>query len=477
MNRHACALCSQHLQTFGAAVQCVGVHPQMRQVFPSHDFTRRRAPPSVSDVTLVCVVLTSGAMFGIAAQVALQHYGLDCGIIHSNLIADRVATSRSAAAWWAWWILPVAAFFVGPLSVAVTRNFVANRWLFRGLRLSASAAFVLGLASVGQLRPAPTTLGFAATAGIGLLVLVGATLLAGLGAYILGGSPRSRVPLRVPKPSRGLQPLRAFAFSPLPAVLPSRGGGSATSGVPFLGFRQAHALVPRSYSFARVAVAAVLAVVLLAGVSVLGGATVLLHSLAPGALRELVATKMPSAGTAGRARTMMLGLLPIDEERPRVIVAAAVIPVAPAIMVVFKPVEPQEPRQRAISASVGYRGPSLSEIELTFTKGYARRRAIQLAANMTSPLTIAQLTAAISINKVRPANLRLTRDRRVPRYVAESRYRASKHPRRNERYVDYNRRYADYGFYSAPHGRQERHRGRDYGDSRFARAGLWYGRF
>jgi hypothetical protein len=430
---------------------------------------RRLAPKSVSAGVLVCVVLTSGAMFGMAAQAALQHFGLDFGSIHSDLIADRVAKSRSAVAWWGWWLAALMAFFVGPLSVALTRTLVANWWLLRGLRLLASAAFVLGLAAVGQLRPGPTTLGFTATAAAGLLVVTVSTLLAALGTHVLGGFPRNGVPARNLKPIRGRRPISTF--SPLRAALPLRGGGSASSGVPFLGFRRPHALAPGSLSIGRLAVAAVLAVVVFAAVSVLGGTTVLLGSIAPSELRELVASKTPPAGAANRARTMVLALLPADEERPRVLVAAAVIPVAPVILVVPEPVEPPALRQRVISAAVRSSGTALSESDLTFTKGYSRRRAVQLAANMTSLPSIPQLTAAINIKKIRTASLRLTPDRRVPRSAAEYRHRTAKDARRHDRYADYNPHHIR-------HGRHERRRFRDrYGDNRFARAEPPYRRF
>src|SRR5262249_59410291 len=103
---------------------------------------------------VVCVVLASGAAFGMAAQAALQHVALDFGSIHGDLIVNRTASARSAAAWWAWWMVAVAAVFVGPLSAALARTLIANWWLMRGLRLAATAAVVLVLAAIGW-RPAP----------------------------------------------------------------------------------------------------------------------------------------------------------------------------------------------------------------------------------------------------------------------------------------------------------------------------------
>src|SRR4029077_2484309 len=99
------------------------------------DFTRRPAPRSDSSIVMVCVVLASGAAFGMAAQAALHHVGLDFGSIHRDLIAGHTAQVHSALAWWAWWLVAVAAFLVGPSSAALVRNHVANWWLMRDLRL------------------------------------------------------------------------------------------------------------------------------------------------------------------------------------------------------------------------------------------------------------------------------------------------------------------------------------------------------
>src|SRR5262249_10562993 len=118
LNRHGRELSSQHVSSSCCGPVCRR-YPQMRQAFTSQNFsafTRSRAPSRISSSVAVCVVLASGAAFGMAAQAALHHFALDFGSIHSDLIADRTATARSATAWWAWWLAAVAAFFVGPLS-------------------------------------------------------------------------------------------------------------------------------------------------------------------------------------------------------------------------------------------------------------------------------------------------------------------------------------------------------------------------
>jgi hypothetical protein len=198
---------------------------------------------------------------------------------------------------------------------------------------------------------------------------------------------------------------------------------------------------------------------------------------APGAVRGLVAAKLSPAGATGHARTLALALLPAAQRPP--VVRAPVIARAPApapavvaapVEVEAKPVEPPAPRQRAISAAV------VSESELTFAKGYSRRRAAELVASMMSPPTIPRLTAAIDINKVRASSLRMTQpqDRRVNRPVADNRFfadqrfvpdqrhRASRTARERDRYADWN-----------SWDRRDRHGGqhaRDRaGDHRFAR--------
>jgi hypothetical protein len=495
----------------------------MRQVSTSQNcasqvFTRRSAPKGISASILVCVVLASGAAFGMAALAALRHFGLDFASLQGDLVADRAAQSRSALAWWSWWLVAGAALFVGPLSVALTRTLVANWWLLRGLRLVATAALVLGLAAVGLLQPAPTTLAFTATAVLGLLVVGGSTLLAALGAGFLGRSPL----LRAPGGRRPVRSQPARTFTPLAAAQPRRGGGSADVGLTYRRWRQRHGLAPASFSLARLAVAVALAIVVFAAVSALGGATVLLDAIAPGAVRQLVATGLPRAGAASHARTLALALLPAEQRPP--VVLGPVVALAPAVDPVPapatpKPVEPPAPRQRAISAAAGYGGATIAESELTFTKGYSRRRAAQLAATMTSLPSIPQLTAAIDIKKIRAASLRITppQYRRASRPVADNRsfadnsffadqhvvpdsrsvsdkrHRASRHARGQDRHADSrsagNRRtdyrradypFTDYNSYER-RDRRDRHghqRGRDrYGDNRFARAEPLFGRF
>ncbi len=465
----------------------------MRQDFPTRDFTSQPAPRGVAPSVLLCVALAAGAAFGTAMQAALAHVGLDFASIHNDLIAGHAARWRSALAWWCWCMVPIGAFCVGPASAALTRSVVANWWRLRALRLCVTAVAVVGLAVIGQLPPVPSTLTFTTNAALGLMVVVGSALLAAWGARVRGSLAASAGPAPMWIADR--------PFAPLAAAPQWRGGGSSVAGLPLLRFRERHPLAPGPFSFRRLAVVAVLGFVVFAGVSALGGVSALIDAGAPKAIHELAAAWLPPEES--RARTVVLALLPTELRRPVVMPQVALLDAPPP-----KPVEPPEPRQRAISVSVGYGGP-ISESELTFTKGYSRRRAAQLAANMTSLPTIPQLTAAINIKKIRAASLRFTQERRVTRSVADNRsvaddrrgadkrHRAARRDREQTRYAEYNsysrsnsynsynnyngfNSYNNYNGFNGPnrYSRQEgRHRGRErYGDSRFARADQPYRR-
>src|SRR3977135_368645 len=125
------------------------------------------------------VALTSGALLGMAAQRALRYSGLDLASVHGELIVDGAA--RPALASWVWWFLAIAAFFAGPLSVVLTRRFLADRRLFRGPRLLAWVVLVLGLVTLAHL--APSTLGMT-RAPHGFLVVVLSALLAAVGGRL-----------------------------------------------------------------------------------------------------------------------------------------------------------------------------------------------------------------------------------------------------------------------------------------------------
>src|SRR5262249_61190461 len=99
-----------------------------------------------------------------------------------------------------------------------------------------------------------------------------------------------------------------------------------------------------------------------------------LRAVAPGRAGGPAAAQLPPAGIATHARPLVLALLPTEQPRRVVMPPVALLDAPPP-----KPPEPPEPpeppapRQRAISAAVGYALATLSESELAFTKGNSPR--------------------------------------------------------------------------------------------------------
>ena len=405
----------------------------------------RQKATTVSGSVRVCVALTSGAIFGMAAQTTLHHYGLDLGSVHHDLVV-WVARGRSALAWWAWWTVMVTAFFVGPFSIAVARFLADNWWLFRGPRLLVSAMMVLALAVVGHLNAAALPLGVSAGAALGGLVVTSAALLAALGALTLCATEVGAQPPRLPALARG----RARTVNLVAAPLPRPGGGSVDSGFPLRRLRRGHALArgwhrPRLPArFGRWAIAAALVVVAFTAASAVSGGAVLLELFGPAAIRQLVAGAPPpeivATGSIERAGPVALAM------HPMAMIAAA----APHITA------------------------PMSEDDLTFAKGYARRHAVLEAAGLlvASAKTEIKLPAKLSKRRYAAAlrlaatayvhhrDARRTRDRTTEERFANNR----RDGYRYDEVADHDRR-ADRHRRSA----RNRHRDRNHGYDRFAR--------
>jgi len=299
---------------------------------------------------LVCVVLICGALFGIAAEAGLLHLGLDFGSVRDDLIVGAAAHSRSALAWWAWWLFPLGAFFVGPLTLALMRWMVANWWWFRPLRFIACATAVVALAMVGRLPSAPTTLDARSGAVASLVVVVASTLLAWLGACLLGNLDRGTT--RAP----GVPVRRRVAISATP---PRRGGGSAAAGAPFVRRRQPHALVARC-TLGHLALAATLGIAVCAAVIGMSGATIVVEHAMPGDTRQLLAWS---------------GLRPYEPP-----FAGQAIGIAALV--------PRTPVADAEAPGMMVDGTLVPESELTFVSGYRKRQAV-LAAQRASVKIVA----------------------------------------------------------------------------------------
>jgi len=180
---------------------------QTRFPFPSPSTGLQAAGPFPSGpaaIILICVVIAGGAAFGIATQILLQHLGLGLDSIRNDVHAHRAATPHFALAWWAWWLCALGAFLVGPLCAAATRAVAAPCRLMLGLRSFVVAIAVLALACVAQLRSFPPASAVPVNSVVSLLVMIGSTVLALLGACLLGGIPRDRLhraPGSIPGPA------------------------------------------------------------------------------------------------------------------------------------------------------------------------------------------------------------------------------------------------------------------------------------
>jgi hypothetical protein len=362
-------------------------------------------PPGPAATIPTCVVM-AGAGFGIAAQTLLQHAGLDFESIRVDVLAHRVATRHFALAWWACCLLALGAFLVGPLCAAATRAIVGHR-LARGPLWFAIAGAVLGLAAVAQPRSFPPAAAVATSVLVSLVVVIGSALLALLGAHLVGGISRGRTatPLRAQVGDR----LRRWQGSTACPGATLKREGSANGGPPPRSARGRHPWVRQPFSSARAALVTWFAVLVFAPVSVLASSAIVLHSGPAAAIRawNLWRTTPTSTDARSRART----LVPADEAGLTVAVAAE----APAILDrVWLPA----PRRRELSVALGH-GATLSESELTFTKGYPRRRAAQLAAGLISEAMIPQVTTAATVanNESRP---RVARHRHAHARFAES---------------------------------------------------------
>ena len=309
-----------------------------------------------------------------AAQTALRYVGLDLASVHGELIVSGAA--RPALASWVWWFLAIAAFFAGPLSVMLTQRFLADRRLFRGPRLLAWVALVLGIVTLAYLSP--SSLGMA-SAPHGVLVVALSALLAAVGARLAHVAEADR--------SSQAQIGRHRAAAPFPIFRPGR-GGSVNSGLPM---RPRRSLMPRARYAAGFALAAVAPIVVLSAVSTFSGAVVMRELLAPVAIREVPLRQAQPQLPAPRAE--VLALAEPEGADPRAAVAAIrPEPVRAAPPPVRQPVV-------RVAAQANPRVP-MSASELTFAKGYAKRRAaLQAAKTAQAPPTPEIKSAAKSASR------------------------------------------------------------------------------
>jgi len=320
----------------------------------------------ISGTVRTGVALTSGALFGMVAQAALRYVGLDLATIHGNLIVTGAA--RPGLASWVWWFLAIAIFFVGPLGVMLARRFIADRWLFRGPRMLAWVVLVLGLVTLAHL--APSSLGMT-RAPDGFPVVVLSALLAAIGARLAWPAEGDR--------SSGPRSGRDRASGPFLIPRPSR-GGSVNSGLPMRGVRRVRSVMSGVRVVANVALAVVAPIAALAAVSALSGAAIVQELAVPGTIHGPIVKQ--AIRQAPRIEVLALAdeeVLALADEPAGADPRAAVAAIQP------EPVRAAPPpvRQPAvrITALANARVP-MSASELTFAKGYAKRRAALQAAKI-----------------------------------------------------------------------------------------------
>jgi hypothetical protein len=412
----------------------------------------------ISGTARIGVALTSGALFGMVAQAALRHAGFDLATVHGDLI---VAPARPGLASWVWWFLAIAIFFVGPVSVMLVRRFIADRRLFCGPWLLLWIALVLGLVMLVHL--APSRLGLT-SAPDGFPVVVLSALLAAIGARLAWPAEEDR--------SSGPQSGRDRASGPFPIPRPGR-GGSANSGLPMRGARRVRPVMSGVRVVANVALAIVAPIATLAAVSALSGAAIVHELAVPGTIHAPIVKQairqaphievLAFADEPARADVLALADEPAGADPRAAVAAIQPEPVRAA------PPPVRQPAVR-ITALANARVP-MSASELTFAKGYAKRRAALQAAKTAQASAAPEIKVAA---KLASRTERYDRSHRrganarhggYQRYAAYNRHagfdrQASDSSRYTDgfnRYTDGSSRYTDGSNRYAGHNRQRSH--------------------
>jgi hypothetical protein len=376
----------------------------------------------LSGTARIGVALASGALFGMVMQAALRYVGLDFATVHGNLIAHGAA--RPGLASWVWWFLAVAIFFVGPLSVVLVRRFIADRRLFCEPWLLLWIMIVLGLVTLVHL--APSRLGMT-SAPDGFPVVVLSALLAAIGTRLAWPAEGDR--------SSGLRSDRASG--PFPILRPGR-GGSVNSGLPMRGMRRVRSAMSGVRVAANVALAVVTPIAALAAVSAFSGAAIV-HELAiPGTIHAPIVKQAirqaPHIEVLALADEEVLALaddevLALADEPAGADPRAAVAAIRPErVRAAPPPVRQPAVRQPAvrITALANARVP-MSASELTFAKGYAKRRAALQAAKTAQASATPEIKVAAKLAS------------RTERYDRSHRRGANARHGGYHRYASYNR--------------------------------------
>lgn len=136
------------------------------------------------------IVLTAGALFGIAAYHAIASSGVPLADLPRGSSASALAQFRPALAWWTWMLLPAAAFVLGRAGAEAARLVLRQGATFRLLRFAVMAGITGGLAWIGGLPASPATAGQGTLATV-LFIGVSA-LFAALGQRFMPGQTHGR---------------------------------------------------------------------------------------------------------------------------------------------------------------------------------------------------------------------------------------------------------------------------------------------
>lgn len=136
----------------------------------------------VPRIHLLGAAIGGGIVMAIAAQSALETYGLDLGALWGAKGAPEASELRAAAAWW---LIAGVALVSGFLAATAAKLLLERPKRFLALRWLGGLAALCGLAVLGRQAAAPTGLSPGASAFIGVAVLCVAAALSLLGAFFV----------------------------------------------------------------------------------------------------------------------------------------------------------------------------------------------------------------------------------------------------------------------------------------------------
>jgi len=138
----------------------------------------------VIEIHAFTVIVATAALFGIAAETALAHFGLDIPATWSALRGADISLVQLALSWWSLWVAGWIAFLIGWRGAA----WAATRLKFR-LKVATGVVAFLLFAVAGHLGPGPSGLGTGTT-----ILVRGAAPLATIALALWGFAAARRLP-------------------------------------------------------------------------------------------------------------------------------------------------------------------------------------------------------------------------------------------------------------------------------------------